>query len=98
MPPFSAAHVASRALPFDAHPLGESESPNAHDYELLALVARGAVAEVWQVRERRSGQLFALKRLRNDLKDQRAAHRIFQNEAEIGSKVSSDYVVKVVQA
>ncbi len=59
------------------------------------MVGRGAFAEVWKVLKHPTGQVYALKQLRSDRLDQPAARQILKNEAEIGAKVSSEYVVKV---
>jgi serine/threonine-protein kinase len=64
-------------------------------YELLALAGRGTFAEVWQVREPQTGQIFALKQLRPEWVERLAARQLLKNEAEVGSKVSSEYVARV---
>lgn len=67
-------------------------------YELLALAGRGTFAEVWQVRDRRTGRMHALKQLRSEWLERPAARQILKNEAEVSRKISSEYVVKVCDA
>jgi len=59
------------------------------------MVGRGSFAEVWQVRKHPTGEVYALKQLRADRLDQPAARRMLENEAEVGSKVTNDHVVRV---
>lgn len=95
MPPASPAPAASRLLPRAAVRSAAAKSSAGHDFDLVALAGRGSFAEVWQVLEHPTGELYALKQLRADRLDQPAARQILMNEGEVGSKVSSDYVVKV---
>jgi serine/threonine-protein kinase len=64
-------------------------------YDLLAMAGRSALTEVWQVRDRRTGRLHALKQLESDSSERPAAHQFLLNEAEIGCKIASDYVVRI---
>jgi serine/threonine protein kinase len=98
MPLASPARAASRLVPRAAAQASSGPSANNLDFDLVALAGRGSFAEVWQVRIHPTGELYALKQLRADRLDQPAARQILINEGEIGSKVSSDYVVKVCGA
>jgi len=71
--------------------------PGSPDYELLSLAGRGTFADVWQVRDRRTGQLRALKQLRTDRNDQPAARRILENEANVCLKVRNEHVVSILE-
>jgi serine/threonine-protein kinase len=71
-----------------------ASSPLSH-YELLSLAGRGTFAEVWQVRDPQTGQVYALKQLRPEWVERPAARQLLRNEAEVGSKVSSEYVARV---
>jgi serine/threonine-protein kinase len=64
-------------------------------YDLLSLAGRGTFAEVWQVRDRRTGRMHALKQLRAEWVDRPATRQILKNEAEVGHKVSSDHVARI---
>ena len=64
-------------------------------YDRLALAGRGTFAEVWQVRDRRTDQIYALKQLRTEWLERPATRQILRNEAEVGRKISSEYVAKV---
>lgn len=66
------------------------------EYEILALAAGGTFCEVWQVRERGSNKLCALKLLRGEWQDHRAARKLLENEAEVGQRVKSPHVVCVI--
>ena len=86
-------------------PVSRTTVPPAHQpetehgrLELLGLAGRGTFADVWQVYDRRSGQLRAMKQLRSDRLDQASARRLLENEAEVGVLVSSDYVVRLHEA
>jgi serine/threonine protein kinase len=63
----------------------------------LSLAGRGTFADVWQVRDRRTGRLLALKQLRTDRNDQPAARRVLENEANVCQKVRSEHVVTIVR-
>ena len=63
------------------------------DFELISLAGRGTFAEVWQVRDRRTGRRRALKRLRADRQDPKSARQILENEAEIGRRIASPHLV-----
>lgn len=67
-------------------------------FEPLSLAGRGTFAEVWQVRDRITGQIYALKQLRGDQGDLPAARRILANEAEVSRRISSAHVVKLCEA
>lgn len=108
MPP--ASTISTRAerpsgLVLSAAGLGTAATPPAQPdrgisdrFDLIALAGRGTFAEVWQVRDRRTGRPYALKQLRADYKDQKAARQILENEAEIGRKISSSHLAAVCEA
>lgn len=58
----------------------------------------GAFSQVWQVRDEQSGELFALKELRSEWDGHKTARQLFANEAEVGQKLSSPFVVRIYQA
>jgi len=61
----------------------------------LEFLGGGAMADVWRVTHRDSGEMFALKMLRADWADYTVTQRLLENEAEVGAAVNSRYVVKV---
>jgi len=95
MPLASPAPAASRLQQRAGVRSAAEKPPNGLDFDLVALVGRGSFAEVWKVLKHPTGELYALKQLRADRLNQPAARQILKNEGEIGTKVSSDYVVKV---
>jgi len=95
MPPASPARAASRLNSCAAAQPAFTSSSAGLDFDLVALAGRGSFAEVWQVLKHPTGEVYALKQLRADRLNQPAARQVLMNEGEIGSKVSSDYVVKV---
>ena len=70
----------------------------AQGYDLIANLGTGSFAEVWQVRERASGNDFAWKQLRPEWEQDRTARKLLENEAEVGRAVRSRYVVQVLRA
>ncbi len=72
--------------------------PRSQTFEWVSLAGRGTFADVWQIRDRQTGRLQALKQLRPDQEGHKAARRILENEAEIGGKIESGNVVKVGHA
>jgi serine/threonine-protein kinase len=70
----------------------------AQAYELVAYVATGAFADVWQVRHRQSGECRAWKQLQPQWEDDRTARRLFENEVEVGSQIASPFIPRVLQA
>ena len=92
--PITAPLSRGSALRAEIQPSGGTAlAATIGDFELLALAGRGTFAEVWQVRDRRSGRIRALKRLRADRSDQKSARQILENEAEVGRKVASSHLV-----
>jgi serine/threonine-protein kinase len=67
-------------------------------YDLLALAAQGTFAEVWKVRDTRTGRMHALKRLTDEGIEHSTSRRLFKNEADVLHKVASDYVVSFSDA
>ncbi|MEX1230248.1 MAG: serine/threonine-protein kinase [Planctomycetaceae bacterium] len=68
------------------------------EYELLKLVSRGPIADVWLVRDKASGAEFALKQLREEWADDPTACQLLKNEVEVAAAVQSPYVVRVWEA
>src|SRR6516164_2038970 len=94
MSPASSLRVEACAAPVGA----AVETAGAPDFELLSLAGRGTFADVWQVRDRRTGQLLALKKLRSESNDQPAARQILENEAGVCRKVQSEHVVTLIRS
>lgn len=94
----STARVASRLLARAAANTGKQPGTELDRFEPLSLAGRGTFAEVWQVRDRQTGQIRALKQLRDDQGDLPAARRILANEAEVSRRISSTHVVKLCEA
>src|SRR5262245_18186462 len=92
MSPASSLRVEACAAPVEA----AVAASGAPDYELLSLAGRGTFADVWRVRDRRTGRHLALKQLRTDRSDQPAARRILENEANVCQKVQSEHVVTII--
>jgi serine/threonine-protein kinase len=95
MPASAPTPVASRAASPGGGAVPRSLTAQLPEYDLLTIVGRGTFADVWEVRNRRTGEIRALKQLRADRLDQPAAKRILANEAEIGRKVASEFIVRV---
>ena len=98
MPPASPVPAASRLLPRAAARIVAPQSSISPDFDLVSLAGRGSFAEVWQVLKHPAGQVYAVKQLRADRLDHPAARQILANEGEIGRKVSSEHVAKVIEA
>jgi eukaryotic-like serine/threonine-protein kinase len=58
-----------------------------------AVAGCGACAETWKVRDRRTGRYFARKQLLPDWRGRPIGLNLFENEAEVGAAVSSEYIV-----
>ena len=98
MPPSTSAPAPSRLLPRTTSRVAASPPSQSLDFDLVGIAGRGSFAEVWQVLQHPTGEVFALKQLRADRLDQPVARQILENEAEIGSKVACEHVVKVCKA
>lgn len=66
------------------------------DYEFLNLAGRGTFSEVWQVREKPTQRMLALKQLTPEWAEQKSARQLLANEAEVGSQIRSPYVIRVL--
>jgi serine/threonine protein kinase len=75
-----------------------TEPIHSAEFELAALAGRGSFAEVWKVRERKTGQWLALKCLRSDCANPGVARTIFENEAEVARHIESEFVVALHDA
>jgi serine/threonine-protein kinase len=91
--PVVAASVRS-AVP----PTGERLPPLLDGFETLVRAASGGLCEVWQVRERATGSVHALKRLSDGWARDDTARELLRNEAAAGLAVRSPHVVRVVRA
>lgn len=67
------------------------------DLDLLMLVGQSPFAEVWLVRDRPTGMLRALKQLRSDSPNAATGRQLLWNEAEVGRRVQSEHVVRIVE-
>jgi len=88
----------SRVAPGSVAVLTTRAAVYADDFELAALAGHGSFADVWKIRDTRTGAWQALKRLRGDCANAAVARRILENEAEVASKVDSEYVVRICDA
>ncbi|MFN0198982.1 MAG: serine/threonine protein kinase [Planctomycetaceae bacterium] len=68
------------------------------EYEMVSLISRGAIADVWHVRDNTTGADFALKQLREEWEDDPTAHQLLKNEVHVSALVKSPYVVRVWDA
>jgi len=66
-------------------------------FHAVTYAGGGAFSQVWQVRDEQSGELFALKELRAEWDGHKTARQLFANEAEIGQKLNSSFVVRISQ-
>jgi len=64
-------------------------------YELLDIIGRGGMAEVWQARDHRLGRLVAVKRLRVDLASDSTFQARFQREAQSAAGLNHPNIVAV---
>lgn len=92
------APYETRVAPGSVAVLSTRSVANAQEFELTALAGHGSFADVWKVRDARTGEWQALKRLRGDCANAAVARRILENEAEVACKVDSEYVVRIRRA
>lgn len=76
------------------HRLGDSSLPDR--YEAIAPAGEGAFCEIWQIRDRQTGELHALKRLSEHRQQDNTAQQLLRNEVHVAQEVKSPHVVKVV--
>ena len=76
---------------------GTSQSVVPRDLDLLDLVAQTESTEVWQARQRETGQLLCWKGLRDPSADQPQTRRRFEHERQVLLEVSSPYVVHLAE-
>lgn len=92
------APTTSRRPITECPPEGEPRSrveSFPEEYEAIRYVGGGTLAEVWQARNRKTGEICAVKQLRHDWSDYPVARKLMENEAEVGTAVNSRYVVAV---
>lgn len=77
--------------------LGPRANSIPSGFEIVAPAGSGTFCDIWQARDRKSGELCALKVLRTEWQEHRAARKLLENEAEIGLRVTSPHVVRVVE-
>lgn len=63
-------------------------------YQLLGLAGRGTFSEIWQVRERATARLYAIKQLRGEWRDDVTARHLLENESRIGAAARSPHIVR----
>jgi len=66
-------------------------------YEVISPTGQGTFCDIWQIRERATGQYFALKQLRPEWEHHPDGRQLLSNEAHIGCLFHSSYVVQIVQ-
>jgi len=64
----------------------------------LKFVGGGTIADVWQVRDRQSGQEYAIKMLKADWAERQVTGKLLENEAEVGRSAHSPFVVRTFSA
>lgn len=82
-------------------PIATEEAPFSQtltDYEFIGLAGKGQFSEVWQAREKPTGRIVAFKQLVSEWETHPAARQLLENEAEVGRKVRSPYVVRVFES
>ncbi|HUG93841.1 MAG TPA: serine/threonine-protein kinase [Planctomycetaceae bacterium] len=72
--------------------------PLLDGFEPLRLVAAGGLCDVWQVRDRLTGNVYALKQLSAAWVHDATAGQLLRNEAAAGLAVRSGHVVRVFRA
>ncbi|MCP4502846.1 MAG: serine/threonine protein kinase [Deltaproteobacteria bacterium] len=68
------------------------------DFELLSLLAKGGMAELFMARHVPSNKLVVLKRLLPELKDRADVIEMFLTEADVGRLLVHDNIVRVLDA
>ncbi len=68
------------------------------DFELLSLLAKGGMAELFMARHVPSNNLVVLKRLLPELKDRADVIEMFLTEADVGRLLVHDNIVRVLDA
>ena len=86
------------ALPRDPDDPTELGLGSVGRYELLDLLGQGTSATVYRARDRWSGDLVALKRMRADLEESPDALHRFLLEARLASRLSHPNIVMVIEA
>jgi len=97
MPSLATTPVSPRHTAGDAAPVARPASVPS-GYDIVAHAGQGTFCDIWQARDRRTGESCALKCLRTEWQDHRTARKLLENEAEIGRSVSSPHVVRVIDA
>lgn len=64
-------------------------------YELISVIGRGGMAEVWRARDHRLGRDVAVKRLRTDLASDETFQARFQREAQAAAGLNHPNIVAV---
>jgi serine/threonine protein kinase, bacterial len=65
------------------------------DYELIELLGRGGMGDVWRVRDTRRDRVVALKRLHAEFSDRPEFRLRFGREARVAAALSSPHVVPI---
>ncbi len=80
------------------HSSGGEIIPNFSDrYETIELLGEGGMGTVYRVRERLTGNDFAMKLLKKELASEKSALKRFEKEAEATSKLTHDNLVSVYE-
>ena len=75
-----------------------SQSEPFGAFDLLSLLAKGGMAELFMARHRASGQLVVVKRLLPELEERPDVVDLFLTEADIGRLMQHENVVQVLDA
>lgn len=67
-------------------------------YETVRRAGIGTFSEIWQVRDRSNGRMYALKQLRPEWREDETANALLRTEAQIGPAVRSRHVVRVLHS
>ena len=70
--------------------------PMTERFTLLSEVGRGGMGVVWKARDEETGQIVALKLLRDSFAEDPSYRARFERELEIARRITSDHVVKVL--
>lgn len=67
-------------------------------YDKVKLLGKGGMGEVWKVRERKTGEHFALKTVLPQVAADDQAKKLFFREADVGEQIDHKNVVKTYQS
>lgn len=87
---------APRGVPRLALPRAAADFPPG--YDVLAPAGMGTFCELWKVRDAKSRRPLALKRLREERRDDAGCRQLLAKEAEVAAAVASPYVIRLDSA